>query len=127
MMGFHLFRVVLPVKDIEEALRFYTKIFGFEPKRVSPGRGYFNLGGVILACYDSMADGDGHTVPPNPEHIYIATSQLEQVFELVKEAKPLAISPAIQKMPWGERSFYFIDPFGNKLCFVQEGTEFKGN
>ena len=24
--------------------------------------------------------------------------------------------------PWGERSFYVTDPWGNELCFVQEGT-----
>ena len=26
------------------------------------------------------------------------------------------------KRPWGERSFYVSDPWGNDLCFVQEGT-----
>jgi hypothetical protein len=24
--------------------------------------------------------------------------------------------------PWGERSFYVTDPWGNELCFVKEGT-----
>jgi hypothetical protein len=26
------------------------------------------------------------------------------------------------KRPWGERSFYATDPWGNELCFVEEGT-----
>lgn len=32
----------------------------------------------------------------------------------------------IAKRPWGERSFYAIDPFGNELCFVEAGTIFTG-
>jgi hypothetical protein len=30
----------------------------------------------------------------------------------------------IARRPWGERSFYMRDPFGNPLCFVDEGTLF---
>ncbi|HEY5096249.1 MAG TPA: hypothetical protein VII69_14140 [Candidatus Eremiobacteraceae bacterium] len=26
--------------------------------------------------------------------------------------------------PWGERSFYVVDPYGNGLCFVDETTLF---
>jgi hypothetical protein len=28
--------------------------------------------------------------------------------------------------PWGERSFYATDPFGNLLCFVDGETLFTG-
>jgi hypothetical protein len=28
--------------------------------------------------------------------------------------------------PWGERSFYADDPWGNPLCFVEEGTVYAG-
>jgi hypothetical protein len=28
--------------------------------------------------------------------------------------------------PWGERSFYAEDPWGNPLCFVEEGTFYRG-
>jgi hypothetical protein len=28
--------------------------------------------------------------------------------------------------PWGERSFYAGDPWGNPLCFVDEGTIYAG-
>jgi hypothetical protein len=24
--------------------------------------------------------------------------------------------------PWGERSFYVVDPWGNDLCFCENGT-----
>ena len=26
--------------------------------------------------------------------------------------------------PWGERSFYVVDPWGNDLCFRQDGTRY---
>jgi hypothetical protein len=39
---------------------------------------------------------------------------------------PLSVhgQPASQVLvrPWGEKSFYATDPWGNELCFVQEGT-----
>jgi hypothetical protein len=32
----------------------------------------------------------------------------------------------IVKRPWGERSFYAVDPWGNALCFADEKTLFTG-
>jgi hypothetical protein len=29
---------------------------------------------------------------------------------------------AITKRPWGERSFYVVDRWGNGVCFVEDGT-----
>ena len=37
-----------------------------------------------------------------------------------------APSDEIVVRPWGERSFYARDPFGNGLCFVDETTLFTG-
>jgi hypothetical protein len=54
----HLYRVIFPVADIEVAAKFYGRVFEMAGERVSPGRHYFNCGGVILACYDPAADGD---------------------------------------------------------------------
>lgn len=51
----HLFRVILPVSDIEVAAAFYAGILGVPGDRVSPGRHYFPCGGTILACYDALA------------------------------------------------------------------------
>ena len=34
---------------------------------------------------------------------------------------------AIEWGPWGERAFYAKDPFGNKICFVDEKTLFTGH
>jgi hypothetical protein len=32
----------------------------------------------------------------------------------------------IARRPWGERSFYLREPFGNPLCFVDSAALFTG-
>ncbi|MDX2149708.1 MAG: VOC family protein [Bryobacteraceae bacterium] len=120
-----LFRVIVPVTDVERAAKFYARVLGFEGERVSPGRHYFDCS-TILACYDAAADGDGDPLPPLPEHIYIAVDHLEAVYRRAAEAGASWIEGGIETRPWGERSFYMKDPFGNPLCFVQRDTAFRG-
>jgi len=43
-----LFRVIMPVTDIEASARFYSALFDQPGFRVSGGRHYFDCGGVIL-------------------------------------------------------------------------------
>jgi uncharacterized glyoxalase superfamily protein PhnB len=120
-----IFRVIIPVSDIEKATGFYRFLLGIEGIRVSPGRHYFNCEGVILACFDSRADGDDFDSQPNPDHIYMATDNLEHILGKVKELGIENYSN-IETQPWGEWSFYMKDPFGNPLCFVQKETVFTG-
>lgn len=125
-----LYRIIFPVTDIGKAAEFYSGIFGIPGKRVSPGRHYFNLGGTILACYDPIADGDEikqHWTFHENQYIYIAVSNLEAVHQKFKNSKSMHVNPTIETMPWGERLFYAIDPFGNPVCFVDEKTRFMGD
>jgi uncharacterized glyoxalase superfamily protein PhnB len=121
-----LFRVILPVGDIELAAKFYGELLGQPGRRVSKGRHYFDCGGVILACFDPRADGDEFDARPNPDHFYFAVADLEAVFERARRLGCKEIDSEIKVRPWGERSFYAKDPFGNPLCFVDEGTVFMG-
>lgn len=130
-----LFRVIVPVSDIERAARFYAEVLDDQGARISPGRHYFDCDGVILACYDPEADGDDGVAVPLTEPIYLAVPDLDRTFaraaaagatfsgDEVPDVGPLG---AIAVRPWGERSFYATDPFGNPLCFVAAGTEFTG-
>jgi catechol 2,3-dioxygenase-like lactoylglutathione lyase family enzyme len=120
-----IFRIILPVSNIEAAAKFYTHLLAVQGQRVSPGRHYFNCGGVILACFDPHADGDDFDAHPNPGHIYLSVDDLEPFHRRAKEAGCRDLGP-IAKRPWGERSFYCKDPFGNPLCFVDEDTVFTG-
>jgi catechol 2,3-dioxygenase-like lactoylglutathione lyase family enzyme len=134
-MASSLFRIIVPVTSIEDATRFYREVLDQPGRRVSPGRQYFDCGGTILACYDPRADGDDGDAHPLPEPIYLAVDDLDHTFARVKAAGGALSSEsvpgvgpvgAIADRPWGERSFYVTDPFGNPLCFVARGTEFTG-
>lgn len=129
-----LFRVILPVTDIEKAATFYASVLGAPGHRVSGGRHYFDCDGVILACFDPMADGDDYVPTPLPDYLYFAVDELEAVYKACGRAGA-AFAPGdihgdpagqIATRPWGERSFYVHDPFGNKLCFVDRATVFRG-
>ncbi|HLE56886.1 MAG TPA: VOC family protein [Rhodothermia bacterium] len=130
-----LFRVILPVDGIEAAARFYTQLLGPEGRRVSPGRHYFDCGGVILALYDPNADGDRVSLRPNADYIYFAAADLQAVYRralalggLVEETGDGGLPMGrIETRPWGERSFYMKDPSGNPICFVDEDTVFIGD
>ena len=124
MPSVRLFRVIVPVSSIEDAAAFYSAILDQPGKRVSPGRHYFGCGNVILACFDPVADGDSWKASPNPDHLYLAVDDLEVYFQRVAGQPNGSILRPIETQPWGERSFYCKDPFGNKLCFVAEHTEF---
>jgi catechol 2,3-dioxygenase-like lactoylglutathione lyase family enzyme len=131
-MAIRLFRVILPVSDIDRAAEFYAAILGSPGFRVSAGRHYFDCGGVIVACFDPRADGDAYDPQPNSEWFYFAVDDLDTLFAACRDAGAAPApgdvhgDPAgqIARRPWGERSFYVHDPFGNRLCFVDRATTF---
>lgn len=123
-----LYRVILPVADVDRAATFYGALLGLPGERVSPGRHYFDCGDVILACYDPAADGDevaeGWRKHAN-EYLYFSVTDLEATHRRAERLGAGGLTP-IADMPWGERLFYATDPFGNPISFVQRGTEFTG-
>ncbi len=130
-----LFRVIVPVTDIEAATAFYAHVLEMPGTRISPGRHYFPCDSVVLACLDPRADGDGYDGVPLSEPLYLAVGDLEACFararaagavfsaDVVPDVGPLG---TIATRPWGERSFYASDPSGNPLCFVSADTVFTG-
>ena len=123
-----LYRVILPVKNIEEAAKFYSTIFKTPGERVSPGRHYFDCGGTILVCYDPTADGDkmgqGWLMHKN-QYLYFAVDDIEETYRLLQKTAAI-IEGDIEKMPWGEIIFYARDPFGNPISFVDNKIIFTG-
>lgn len=121
-----IFRVFVPVSDLEKAVVFYRELLGVEGRSIRGGRHYFDCGDVILA----LVENNG---PPIADHIYFAVSDIEGVHTRAAALGCLETGDVhdsgageIVKRPWGERSFYARDPFGNGLCFVDEGTLFTG-
>lgn len=121
-----LYRIVLQVDDIEQATKFYRDLLGKRGDRVSAGRHYFDCNRTILACFDPRADGDAFDASPNPDHVYLGVSDLEDRREQAASLDCKMPPTEIERYPWGERCFYLKDPFGNPLCFVDNETIFTG-
>ena len=127
-----LYRVIVPVDDIDRAAQFYRSLLAQAGMRISPGRHYFGVGDVILALYNPKADGDSTEPRPNFDHVYFAVDDLDEIYRRAERAGGLSQATgdgnlpmgAIARRPWGERSFYMRDPFGNPLCFVDASTVF---
>jgi catechol 2,3-dioxygenase-like lactoylglutathione lyase family enzyme len=122
-----IFRVTFEVADLDAAATFYGKLLGIPGKRHPGARHYFNCDGVILALLDPTQGGVKPT--PGPKSLYFATADVQGVHARAKALDALAPfkvhgQPAgdVIERPWGEKSFYVTDPWGNELCFVQEGT-----
>ncbi|MEO7538778.1 MAG: VOC family protein, partial [Pyrinomonadaceae bacterium] len=115
------------VSDLEKAVDFYKRLFAVDGRPIPRGnRHYFDCGPVIMAIVANSG-------LPIVDHVYFAVPNLETVYTRASELKCLEKTdvhgdPAseIVVRPWGERSFYARDPFGNGLCFVDETTLFTG-
>jgi uncharacterized glyoxalase superfamily protein PhnB len=124
-MANNLFRVVLPVPDVAEAVDFYAALLEDEGEAVGDGsRHYFHCDGAILALANPAAHGND--VRPNAEHVYLAVEDIDAAYTRARLLSAPDLTE-IAEQPWGERSFYCKDRFGNPLCFVDEATKFTGD
>lgn len=124
-MGANLYRVILPTDDMERSDAFWSEMLQTPVDVVVPTRHYFPTAGAILAIVDPAE----HEKAPvsNPDCIYIRVPDLDATFD---RAQKLGASishdgsqePGIAKRPWGDRSFYTADPFGNPVCFIDDGA-----
>jgi predicted enzyme related to lactoylglutathione lyase len=127
-----LFRIILQVSDVDQAADFYGKLLNDPGRRIPrASRHYIDCGPVILALVDVTAGGED--AKPLPDYIYFSVDDLEQVYERARDSGSLstedvhgASAGEIVVRPWGERSFYVKDPWGNGLCFVDSKTLFTG-
>ena len=130
-----LYRIILQVDNLDRAEEFYGTLLGDRGRRIPRGsRHYIDCGSVILALVDVTAEGMLADKPkPNPDYIYFSVGDLEVVHQRARNLGCLSTEDVhgasagdIVKRPWGERSFYAYDPWGNGLCFVDEHTLFTG-
>jgi uncharacterized glyoxalase superfamily protein PhnB len=119
-----LFRIAIPASRIEDSRIFYERLLALDVDDTVPSRLYLHCGEVIVALIDWQVEGRG-ALHPTPDNLYFATRELDAVFSRAIAAGARVLSP-IEKRPWGERSFYCLDPDGNRLCFVDDATLFLG-
>jgi predicted enzyme related to lactoylglutathione lyase len=122
-----LFRLNVEVGDIEQAASFYAALLAIEGRPQAGSRCYFAAGPVTLQVVQVEAP---HSAA---KALYFAVHDIDEVHRRAAgldclagdmvHGKP-AGEPVVR--PWGERSFYAADPWGNPLCFVDEGTIYAG-
>jgi len=124
------FRLNVEVADLDRAVDFYTKLLDVQGRRQPGARCYFDCGPVTLSVIDVSSAGQPHTAA---KALYFTVADLEAAFERAKalgclsqESVHDAPGGGIVVRPWGERSFYALDPWKNPLCFVEEGTVYTG-
>lgn len=122
-----LFRATIEVAELDKATALYGELLGIEGERHPGARHYYDCGGVILVVLD-VSQG-GMTPTPGAKSLYFVVEDLDAVHERATQLGVLAPyqvhgEPAgdVLDRPWGERSFYVVDPWGNDLCFCQDGT-----
>jgi len=119
-----VFRIAVPASQIARSRAFYESVLALEADDTVPSRLYFHCGEVIVALIDWQVEPSG-TFQPTPDNLYFATDELDAVHGRAVAAGAGQVS-SIETRPWGERSFYCLDPDGNRLCFVDETTMFLG-
>jgi catechol 2,3-dioxygenase-like lactoylglutathione lyase family enzyme len=124
------FRLNVEVGNLDAAILFYTDLLGVQGRKQPGRRCYFDCGPVTLQVLDVSSNGQPH---PAAKSLYFTVENLEAAFDRAKTLNCLsredvhdAPAGGIVVRPWGERSFYAEDPWGNPLCFVEEGTVYPG-
>lgn len=124
------FRLNVEVGNLDQAIDFYTKLLGIDGRKQPGARCYFDCGPVTLSILDVSS-----ARPPQPavKALYFTVKDLDAAFQRVQalgclSAESVHDAPGggIVVRPWGERSFYGEDPWKNPLCFVDEGTVYRG-
>ncbi len=122
-----LFRLNLEVRALEAARDFYAELLGQEGRIQMGQRFYLDAGGVTLQVVQVP---DPH---PAAKALYFTVADLDAVHARAAALGSLSTedvhgTPAGEPVvrPWGERSFYADDPWGNPLCFVDAGTIYPG-
>lgn len=122
-----LFRLNLEVGEVDAAAAFYGALFDSTPRPQPGGRIYLEAGPVTLQVVAVPAPH------PAAKALYFAVADLDAVHARAGDLGCLSAgdvhgTPAGRPVvrPWGERSFYADDPWGNPLCFVDESTIYAG-
>lgn len=134
---FSWLNVSITVKDMDNSVKLYREVFGFDEVRVSKNQAgktvwaalEYHKTSVMLGPQD-MSEGTEHEckVPADsktasPMSLYLYHEDLEGLLEKAKKAG-LTIAQPITDMFWGDRVLTVIDPDGYPWMFAQNIGEF---
>lgn len=122
-----LFRINIEVGDVDRAAKEWGALLGLGGRPQAGSRVYFTAGAVTLQVVEN---DEPH---PAAKALYFLVDNLDAVHARAKKLGWLStelvhgqVGGDISVRPWGERSFYAEDAWGNPLCFVQTGTAYPG-
>lgn len=100
--------VALEVGDIEEALRFYGRMFRIELRGRGPGRAFIDMGDQFLALMETRpASRDEH------RHVGLVVDDREPVRQALQAMGDVEVLPT--------SGLDFRDPWGNRIQVVEYG------
>ncbi len=122
-----LFRINIEVGDLVVAQAFYETMLATRARGQAGQRFYINAGPIV---FQVVASANPHVAA---KALYFTTTDLDAVHQRASALNALSDESVhglrggdISVKPWGERSFYANDPWGNPLCFVDAGTVYAG-
>lgn len=125
-----LVRLNVEVGDIDRATEFYAALLDLPGRKQAGSRICFSCGAVTLQVVDVSSQRPPH---PAAKSLYFTVTDLDALHARARTLGCLSVESVhgvaggdITVRPWGERSFYAEDPWGNPLCFVEAGTLYPG-
>jgi catechol 2,3-dioxygenase-like lactoylglutathione lyase family enzyme len=131
----NLFRLVLPSRSLGRSDAFFEELLGLPVDAGVWNRHVFHTGACMLALVDTAGHDRAHggaprEFRPNPDLVYFAVPDLEACYDRARSLAMHALpgeGDGIRAWPWGERSFYGLDPSGNPIGLVDERTLYTGS
>lgn len=113
----HVTRVALAVDALEAAAAYYAALLGDAGDRVAPDEHAFQCGAVTLACVEAPGVAAGGAL-----EVSFAVPDLRAAHKRAKAAGSAWVENRPRRRANGERAFHARDPFGHRLCFIDEAT-----
>jgi predicted enzyme related to lactoylglutathione lyase len=133
-MSIRLGNVTILVRDYDEALKFYTKVMGFEKRtdqKFGPGARWVTVAApgqdvqIVLQKPEPSMHGEENArrmaerIGQNPTWV-LATDDCRKTFELYS-SRGVKFNEPPKEMPWGTQAV-FKDLYGNSYALLQSGT-----
>ncbi len=107
---------VFSVKDLEESLKYYREVLGFEEEFRYGDYAGVNKGSVQIHLSHY---GNPNMKSPGSGSIYIFCDEVDEYCKEIK-SKGSKVQAEPKDSPYGMRDFISYDPDENQLCFGEE-------
>ncbi|MFW6060970.1 MAG: bleomycin resistance protein [Phycisphaeraceae bacterium] len=104
---------VLPVRDIDQSLRYFTEVLGFTQEFRFDNYASIERDRALIHL---SQQGNPNTAAPGSGGIYIFCDEVDDFYSEIT-ARGATVGGEPQDYPYGMRDFVVHDPDGNKVSF----------